>query len=53
MHLSKYNIGLYTEIIEEMMIEGKTMLEMMIELDTDEQSIIDAQERLQQAVLEE
>lgn len=53
LQLSKYNPDLYTEIIEEMMKDGRTMLEMMIELDTDEQSIIDAQERIQQRVLEE
>jgi hypothetical protein len=47
MKLAKYDKDLLEQVLKEMMKEGRTLMEMMAELDiTDEKMIIDAQERL-------
>ena len=44
--MAKLDKNLFDEIIEEMMKEKKTLLEMQAELDVDEATIFDAQERI-------
>ena len=44
--MAKLDKNLFDEIVEEMMKDKKTILEMMAELDVDEQNIFDSQERL-------
>lgn len=44
--MAKLSKDLFDEIIEEMMSERKSMMEMMAELDVDDQAIFDAQERI-------
>lgn len=44
--MAKYSQELFDEIIEEMMREKKTIMEMMVDLDVDENQIFDAQTRL-------
>ena len=55
--LAKLDKNLFDEIIEEMTKDKKTVLEMQAELDVDEASIFDAQERIakkkQQAMFKE
>ena len=46
LRMAKLDKNLFDEIVEEMMKDKKTMLEMQAELDVDEQSIFDAQERI-------
>lgn len=44
--MAKYSQDLFDEIIEEMMREKKTIMEMMAELDCDEENIYAAQTRI-------
>lgn len=44
--MAKLSKDLFDEIIDEMLKEKKSLMEMMAELDVDEQAIFDAQERL-------
>jgi len=44
--MAKYSVELFDEIIEEMMREKKTIMEMMAELDVDEASVYTAQTRI-------
>jgi hypothetical protein len=44
--MAKYSQDLFDEIIEEMMREKKTLMEMMAELDCDEEAIYSAQTRI-------
>jgi len=44
--MAKYSQDLFDEIIEEMMREKKTLMEMMAELDCDEENIYSAQTRI-------
>lgn len=44
--MAKLSKDLFDEIIEEMMSEKKSMMEMMAELDVDDTAIFDAQERI-------
>lgn len=46
LRMAKLDKNLFDEIVEEMMKEKKTILEMQAELDVDEQTIFDAQERI-------
>jgi hypothetical protein len=44
--MAKLSKDLFDEIVEEMLSEKRTIMEMMAELDVDDQSIYDAQERI-------
>ena len=44
--MAKYSTELFDEIIEEMMRDKKTIMEMMAELDVDESAIYSAQTRI-------
>lgn len=44
--MAKYSTELFDEIILEMMIAKRTLMEMMAELDCDDDKIIDAQARI-------
>lgn len=44
--MAKYSTELFDEIIEEMMRDKKTIMEMMAELDVDESAIYAAQTRI-------
>ncbi len=44
--MAKYSLDLFDEIVEEMFKEKRTLMEMMAELDVDEGSIMDAQDRI-------
>lgn len=46
LRMAKLSKDLFDEIIEEMMKEKRTLMEMMAELDVDDQAIYDAQERI-------
>ena len=46
LRMAKLSKDLFDEIIDEMLKEKKSLMEMMAELDVDEQAIFDAQERL-------
>ena len=40
--MAKYSIELFDEIVEEMMREKKTIMEMMVDLDVDENAVFEA-----------
>jgi cytochrome c-type biogenesis protein CcmH/NrfF len=44
--MAKYSSELFDEIVSEMMKDKKTLMEMMVELDCDENSIYDSQTRI-------
>eukprot|EP00352_Strombidinopsis_acuminata_P005186 CAMPEP_0176366192 /NCGR_PEP_ID=MMETSP0126-20121128/21012_1 /TAXON_ID=141414 ORGANISM="Strombidinopsis acuminatum, Strain SPMC142" /NCGR_SAMPLE_ID=MMETSP0126 /ASSEMBLY_ACC=CAM_ASM_000229 /LENGTH=62 /DNA_ID=CAMNT_0017723523 /DNA_START=1054 /DNA_END=1242 /DNA_ORIENTATION=- len=44
--MAKYSQELFDEIIEEMMRDKKTIMEMMVDLDVDENAIFEAQTRI-------
>ncbi len=44
--MAKLSKDLFDEIVQEMMREKRTLMEMMAELDVDDQAILDAQERI-------
>jgi len=44
--MAKYSVELFDEIVEEMMREKKTIMEMMVDLDVDENAIFEAQTRI-------
>lgn len=46
LRMAKLSKDLFDEIVFEMMKEKRTLMEMMAELDVDDQSIFDAQERI-------
>lgn len=46
LRMAKYSQDLFDEIVQEMIRDKKSFMEMMAELDVDEQAIIDAQDRL-------
>ena len=46
LRMAKYSLDLFDEIIEDMMQEKRSMMEMMAELDVDESSIQDAYDRI-------
>lgn len=46
LQLAKYNEDLFLEVVDEYIKSGKTMLEMMIELDCEEQELVEAKEKL-------
>ena len=48
--MAKYSKDLFDEIVEEMMRDKKTIMEMMVELDCDDQAIYAAQTRLAKKV---
>jgi len=46
LRMAKFSTDLFDEIVEEMMKEKRTPMEMMAELDVDEQALLDAQDRI-------
>lgn len=40
--MAKYSVELFDEIVEEMMREKKTIMEMMVDLDVDENAVFEA-----------
>ena len=44
--MAKLSKDLFDEIVEEMLKEKRSLMEMMAELDVDDQAIFDAQERI-------
>ena len=46
LRMAKLSKDLFDEIVEEMLKEKRTLMEMMAELDVDDQAIFDAQERI-------
>lgn len=44
--MAKYSLDLFDEIVDEMRKDGRTVMEMMAELDVEQESIFEAQERL-------